>query len=417
MKKYIICALALYLIAIAGERNPANAQDGLGGVPGSYLFMGVGARALGMGGAYSAVANDATAIYWNPAGLATTDPMQVSFMHAILFVDTSLDFLAASVPTKRFGSFGAAILTLGSGDFEQRTTLNEAVGNFGTRDLALLISWAKELKRGFSVGLNYKLVNQSILDYSGSGHGVDLGLKARLFDRYNAALVVRNLISPKVALAEYSQKLPMQVGVGLSTSLIDEQLLVSVEYSKVDGWGDPQLHFGAEFRFVNQAAFRVGLNNGSVTIGAGFSFDSFGMGYSNIGNTELGSSHRFSLNYAFGGFGLGAGAFPRVFSPAGERNITRISLRVKSRADIQTWSFVIMDSKGRIVRQFKNDDNPPAEIVWDGRDDKGSLVEDGRFRYAFNATTTDDRAMAASGHLVTIDSRGPAGTIAAVADE
>lgn len=412
MKRYSIPVVIFWAIICSGFKSYLLGQEGLAGVPGSYLFMGVGARALSMGGAYSAIANDATAVYWNPAGLATLDPYQISFTHAILFVDTSLDFLAVSAPTERYGSFGAALLALTSGDFEQRTALNEVVGNFNTRDLAVLVSWSKELFSNFSLGLNYKFVNQKILTYSGSGHGVDLGLQALLFERLQAGLVFRNILNPKVTLARDEQTFPMQISAGLSNALVDEQLILSVEYDKVTGWGDGQFHLGGEFKFIDRVAFRLGLSDESITFGAGFSFDKFGVGYSNVASSELGSSHRFSLNYSFGGFGLNASAAPRVFSPSGEQNITRIRLKVKSRTEIDSWFFGIVDSNGRIVRQFKQTGQPPKEIIWDGRDGMGSLVADGTFNYLFSARTIDAKDLNAEGTLVSIDSKGPLGVFA-----
>ena len=61
----------------------AQAQDGLAGMPGTYLHMGVGSEALSMGKAYTAIAHDATAIYWNPAALADQNPYQVYFTHSV----------------------------------------------------------------------------------------------------------------------------------------------------------------------------------------------------------------------------------------------------------------------------------------------------------------------------------------------
>ncbi len=414
MKRTIISTLVFCLIMMAG--SPAaelSAQEGLGGVPGSYLFMGVGARALGLGGAFSAIADDATATYWNPAGLAAANPFQLSFMHAVLFLDTSFDFFAASVPTKSVGNFGAAFMALSSGGFEQRNVLNEVVGEFSTRDMAFLLSWSTELSRRFSVGVTYKLVNQSILSQSGTGHGIDLGLKSHLSDYLSAGLVLRNIVRPKVTSGESTQEFPTQIGAGISAVVLNEQLLLSAEYSKINGWGDPELHMGAEFRFANQAAIRIGMSDQNATFGLGFALDNLGVGYSNIGSSELGSSHRFSLDYAFGGFHVGAEATPRIFSPAGEFNITRIDLKVKSRSAIADWSFVILDSKGEVVHSFRNAGSPPAEIVWDGRNAKGTLAADGDFRYIFEVNTSAGKYMTSRGKLVTIDSSGPKGTIAA----
>jgi hypothetical protein len=410
MKRKMIKLITLSGLLAVRSLQPAFGQEANGGVPGAYLFMGVGARALGMGGAYGALANDATAIYWNPAGLSRLDPFQISFMHANLFLDTSLDFLAASVPTQRYGNFGVALLALTSGA-EQRTALNEVVGNFDTRDMAVLLSWAKEVNSNISVGLSYKFINQKILTNSGSGHGIDLGIQASLVNDLNASFVIRNLVAPKVTLIEQSQSFPAQMSLGVSRSFLENNLLVSAEMTKINGWGKAELQLGGEYRIMDQFALRMGLNDNRVTFGAGFSFDAFNVGYGNAGHSDLGSSHRLSVNYSFGGFGLDADASPRVFSPAGELSVTKIQLKVKSRTEIRNWYFAIVDARQRIVREIESTGRPPEEIVWDGRNGTGSLVSDGSYSYIFQANAADGKSMSSEGTLVTINSAGPMGSI------
>ncbi len=388
-----------------------SAQVGTAGMPGAYLYSGVGARAIGMGGAYTAIASDVTAVYWNPAALATQNPYQFSFMHNSLFMGTAVDFIVASAPTENYGSFGLGLLTLGSGNFEQRSVLNENLGDFSMRDLAFFVSWAQEVYPDISVGVNYKFVNQKILNYGGSGHGFDLAVKTRLFDRLDAGLMLANVLSPKVTLVSESESYPLQIRTGLSSTFLDEKLTLSTEFSNTSGWGSPQLHFGAEYMAMPNLALRIGVNDGLFSLGAGFTFQKYGVDYGTANNSVLGASHRFALNYTFGGFGVVALASPSIFSPAGDVNVTRIKLKVKSKAKIEQWIFAIVDMEGRIVRQFSGSDMPPEEIIWDGRDNRGALAADGRFTYRFDVRTEEAEDMMANGLLVKIDTRGPVGVI------
>jgi len=410
MKHNLIYLLTCCILICQGL-STSYAQDGIAGMPGTYLHMGVGSGALGMGKAYTALATDATAIYWNPAALANQNPYQVYFMHSVLFYGTNFDYLAGSLPTKSLGSFGLGMLYLNSGDFDQRNELNQELGSFNVSDLALLLSWSKEIYRGISAGLNYKFVNQRILDYSGTGHGIDLGLKKRLFDRVDAGLMFMNLVPPKMKLAHEAQSFPMQVRVGASMKFLDDKLVLSADVAKIIGWEYAFFNIGTEYNVIHNIAVRAGLNNGRITMGLGFALNKIGIDYGNKSVSEFGFTQNFGVKYAFGGFGVGAKAAPDIFSPMGEQNISHITLQAKSRSDILEWSFDIIDEKGNVIRSFSERGDIPEEIVWDGRDNSGSLVEDGKFKYRFEIWTQNGESYKNVDVLVSIDTEGPSGRL------
>ena len=399
------------LIVLLGIFQPIHAQDGLAGMPGTYLHMGVGAQALGMGKAYTALATDATALYWNPAALATQNPYQVYFMHSVLFFDTNFDYLAGSLPTRSLGSFGLGLLYLNSGGFDQRNELNEELGSFGISDMAFLLSWSKELFKGVSAGLNYKLVNQNMLDYSGTGHGFDLGLKTRLFDRVDVGMMFMNLLTPKVTMAYESQTFPMQFRLGAAMRFLENKLVVSTDVAKIAGWESTFFNLGAEYTLMQKLAVRMGLNDGRFTMGLGFSLNQIGVDYGSKTVSEFGFNHNFAVKYSFGGFGVSAEAIPEIFSPTGDQNISHIKLKAKSRSNILQWNFHIIDKKGNVIRSFTERGTIPEEIVWDGRDNSGALADDGKFKYRFEVWTLNGETLAAEGNLVSIDTQGPAGTL------
>jgi len=405
------------ILLIVSYQCPLPAQDGLAGMPGTYLHMGVGAQALGLGKAYTALASDATAIYWNPAALANQNPYQVYFMHSVLFFDTNFDYLAGSIPTRKIGTFGLGLLYLNSGDFDQRNELNEELGSFGISDLAFLFSWSREVFKNVSAGINYKLVNQQMLDYSGVGHGFDLGLKSRLFDRLDVGLMFMNLLSPSVKLAYESQTYPMQIRMGAAMKFLEDKLVVSMDVGKIIDWESTILNIGAEYNFLNNYAVRAGVNNGRITLGLGFTMNQIGIDYGHKNVSDFGLNHTFAVKYAFGGFGINAKAVPDIFSPTGEQNVSHISLSAKSRTSIMQWSFNILDKKGNIIRSFSERGLLPEEIVWDGRDNSGALVEDGKYKYSFEIWTLDGEKLQNEGSLVSIDTSGPSGTLGLAPDE
>ncbi len=403
--------LIIFMFLVVGSQFQVSADEGLAGMPGAFLYQGIGARAYAMGQAYTALANDASAIYWNPAALANQNPYQVYFMHSTLFFGTNFDYLAGSAPTKSWGSFGLGLLFLNSGDFDQRNELNEELGSFSITDMALFFSWSKEVFKGLSAGVNYKMVTQRMLDYSGTGHGFDIAFKKRLFDRLDTGLMFLNILTPKVKLAYESQSYPMQVRFGLATRFLDNKLVLSSDIAKILGWESTYLNIGAEYTLMDKLAIRAGLNNGRLTLGAGFSLRKIGVNYSHKSVAELGSSHSFAFKYEFGGFAVSAKAIPNIFSPLGEQNISRINLFAKTRYEISEWRFEIIDQKDSIIRDFAEKGEIPEEIVWDGRDNSGALVEDGKFKYRFEIWTTNGESLKGEGSLVSIDTKGPTGTL------
>jgi len=411
MKNKLMYFLILSIPLLHGFSDQLSAQEGLAGMPGAYLHMGVGSRALGMGKAYTTLATDATAIYWNPAALANQNPYQVYFMHSRLFYDTNFNYLAGSLPTRNIGSFGLGILYLNSDNFDQRNELNQELGSFGISDVALLFSWSKELFRGVSAGLNYKFVNQKMLDFSGSGHGIDLALKTRLFERLDTGLMFMNLVSPSMKLALDKQSFPMQMRLGASMTFLQDKFVVSTDVAKIFGWESLFLNIGAEYAIMDNVAVRGGLNSGQVTMGISINLNQIGIEYGNEHISELGLYQSFAVKYAFGGFGVSAYATPDIFSPSGETNLTHIILKAKTRADISQWSFVIVDRSGKVVRSFSESGEVPEEIVWDGRNNSGSLVEDGKFNYKFEIWTQKGEKLSTTGSLVSIDTEGPSGTL------
>src|ERR1039457_2987325 len=74
-----------------------------------FLSIGIGPRAISMGGAFTSVANDASAIYWNPAGVAYSDQFQGFFSNTALFAGISLNYVGLVLPAGDIGSFAASV--------------------------------------------------------------------------------------------------------------------------------------------------------------------------------------------------------------------------------------------------------------------------------------------------------------------
>src|SRR3989304_4818753 len=127
MRKNLILLTALITILLP----QSNAQTVFGKYAGEFMAIGVGGRALGMGGAFTAVANDVTAGYYNPAGLANLNYPQISLMHSEQFGDlVNYDYGAVAIPYGNDMSFGLSIIRLGvDGIPDTRNALYDANGD------------------------------------------------------------------------------------------------------------------------------------------------------------------------------------------------------------------------------------------------------------------------------------------------
>jgi len=174
-------AVALVCLLLASTGLAAFSKVGTTGA--SFLKIGVG-RATAMGEAFTAVANDASASYFNPAGLAHA-ARQVQFNHADWIADINHDHLSVVLPVSGFGTVSFAVTALTMGDMEQtlidnpntRAREDEGTGlMFGAADFCVAASYARIITDKLSFGLTAKGVQQSIWDMSASALGLDFGL-------------------------------------------------------------------------------------------------------------------------------------------------------------------------------------------------------------------------------------------------
>ena len=170
-----------------------------------FLNLGVGARALGMGKVQVSLADDATAGYWNPAGLANqTRKYDGVLMHSELFSGVvKNDYAAFSMPLDDKSAIGVSVLRLGVDNIaDTRNIINEygyidysKIEYFSVADYALLLSYARKVSRveGLSVGANGKIIYRNIGKFArGYGFGIDAGVQYN-HKGWNLGLMARDI--------------------------------------------------------------------------------------------------------------------------------------------------------------------------------------------------------------------------------
>jgi hypothetical protein len=146
-----------------------------------FLGIDMGPRGTAMGGAYVSVANDVSAMYWNPAGIARINGFEASFTNTKWIADLSLNFAGAVLPLGDVGNIGinATFLTM---DQIERTTISQPEGTgelFDVGSYAFGLSYARNLTNQFSIGVNAKYIDERLYHSSATGFALDVGA---LFD-------------------------------------------------------------------------------------------------------------------------------------------------------------------------------------------------------------------------------------------
>jgi hypothetical protein len=142
-----------------------------------FLKIGVGPRAAALGGTFTGLANDVTALYWNPAGAAWLTKSQFLATHTKWFADINHEFAGVVVPFGGASAVGVSFTSLNSPEMEQ-TTVREPEGTgifFDVQDIALGLTYSRRLTERFSFGITGKFIQQKLFNESANTFAVDLG--------------------------------------------------------------------------------------------------------------------------------------------------------------------------------------------------------------------------------------------------
>ena len=146
-----------------------------------FLQIGVGPRAMGMGGAFVAAADDASSLYWNPAGLSHVPGGEVIATHSEWLADVNFDYLGVGLRVGSLGTFGVSVTMLSVPDMLVRTEdRQEGTGEmFDAADIAMAVSYGRSVTDRFSVGATVKYIQQRVWHSTATGFSVDLGTQFR----------------------------------------------------------------------------------------------------------------------------------------------------------------------------------------------------------------------------------------------
>ncbi|MCX5801219.1 MAG: PorV/PorQ family protein [Candidatus Eisenbacteria bacterium] len=285
----------LVLAFVLGVSLWGNAYA-IGEAGAQFLKMGVGARACAMGEAYVAIADDATAIYWNTAGLAEIQSPQITAMQNFWLADMSYQYLGLVCPS-RLGSLGISAAYSSSGEIPKYENFQRE-GEYSAYDAAGTIAYARRLMGSASYGVSVKFIQEKIEEESARGFGVDVGLLCAPGILHGLKLgVAVNNMGPGIKFIEKADPLPLSVRVGAAYKT--GPLLLAGDLGKPRD-NDAYLCVGGELGIRDILALRAGYNSAnSYSAGIGLKWRRVSVDYAYVPYEYLGDTHRFSAGVRF----------------------------------------------------------------------------------------------------------------------
>lgn len=315
MKRWLLvtCLILITLLPISSfaEEFVKVAQSGA-----QFLKIGVGARATGMGEAFIAVADDANALYWNPAGLVNINGKAVTATYTKWIADINHAYVGYAQYFPGLGTFGVSFLSLSYGDMDvTRVGVGKTGETFGASDFMAGLSYSRRLTDKFSVGGTLKLLNSYIADESTSGWAADVGtLYDTGFRTIRLGMVIQNFgPDQKFISEEYPLPITFKAGVAMDVlTKTNHNLTTSIEMRHPND-NSETVQMGGEYWFNNMIATRLGykynydadgLTAGfGVRLGFGANKFEFDYAYTDMGEylgPDFGDNvHRVSVGLSF----------------------------------------------------------------------------------------------------------------------
>lgn len=285
-----------------------------------FLRSDVGARAGALAGSYVTATNDVSSLFYNPAGLATLEKPTGALGYFKHLLDINSGYVAYGQPYNDLGYFGAGIVYVNYGTFDETDDLGNHIGQFSANDLAITLGYSNPLQDNLHWGANIKFIYSSIAGNSSTGIAADVGILYAIPDsRVTLGASVRNIGTQLTSYLSTRERLPLDVAIGASVIPKGLPLLLNLNFHKLNEntgrFSDRFKAFsiGGEFTLSSVLQARVGYNNerrselktGTSSGLAGFSGGigitvrdyKLDYGLSSLGS--IGSLHRITIGTTF----------------------------------------------------------------------------------------------------------------------
>ncbi len=299
-----LCWVVAFFIVLSPSLYGSDIPDNAGTSGLAFLKIGVGARAAGMGEAFTSVSGDIYSLYWNPAGVARHEGFEFAFMHNEWFQDVSLEYGALCFEYNDKNVFGVGMTLNQVKDLERREgPTEEPLSYFDQHALSLSFSWGRKLNQKIDLGLSAKFLYEKIDFYSATGLGFDLGAIYFLRPDIQVGGAILNL-GPKMKFEDEKFDLPTLYKIGGAYSGYESyfkgSFILSLDLVKPRD-NDLKIHVGGEYTykdmFILRSGYQIGYDEKNISLGLGLKIGKYSVDYAFVPfSSDLGNSHRFSVN-------------------------------------------------------------------------------------------------------------------------
>jgi len=297
-KVKVLTAVACGIVLVWSSVVFGQAKVGTSGA--QFLEIGVSARADGMGGAFVAVADDASALYYNPAGLVQLEGREVVLTWVEYPADINYGFAGVVFPLNFGGMLGLSFYSLSAGDMLV-TTYEYPLGvedwTFTAKDYAFGVSYSRYLTDRFSLGLTVKLIDELYEEERSTGWAADVGTNYNTgFRNFKITMVISNF-GPDMKFISQSYPLPINFHFGAAIDVLDgdrHRATFAMEGSHPSD-NLEKYNAGLEYWYSDMFALRVGDR---------FEHDLSGLTWGLGFRISVGEDRKLSADYARQDFGV-----------------------------------------------------------------------------------------------------------------
>ena len=274
----------------------------------TFLKIGIGAKAIGMGESHVAAADDLYASYWNPAGLVKLQKPQLALMHNERFADINYEHIGVAFPIGEKNSVGVSVNYQSYGEMQGRDQEGNETELFNAYDLAMVLSYARGFGDSLAVGVNAKLLREQIADENGSGFAFDFGGMYTMPDLPLSFGINAQHVGPRIKYVEEAFLLPFTLRIGAAYRLWHESFLVTMDFIRpTDNHNSFGVGLGYTILNILQLRsgyiYKLGGNDlgamSGLRAGFGLTLRRFQIDYALVPYGALGLTNRFSLIASF----------------------------------------------------------------------------------------------------------------------